>query len=682
MAGPLCLGLLLSAGPRAAHGATDTTPVPAACRLANGATLANLGAALQAGCREIETAQGATVSLQAPEGTEVVVPEDTRLRFQPESLWRIDPGVTVRLLGTYAVPEQRRQYFSGAGRIITDTSRYGMDTCKRPASTVFPEWFGAVANDTRDDSDAIARAADFGRDIKLDRGTYLLKQPVWLRGGQRLTGADKAATVLRQMADFEVARLSDSLLYKRPALDIKFNNFALGLDSDCAEASNLTIDGSAVTNESLAALTDSADKRNRKEYYHPTYVHGVRVSTDYWMQENWNQEKALAAKTPSVKAVLTLVRPIRNVKLSNVFIKSPPISCIHLQSSVGVDGLMIDKVECEAHEAANSAGFNSEIFHADRKFANVYANVTIQDSVFRGGRYAVLRSAGVRNLKIFRSTFDAAPTNTFVASFYTSDNAGPLTAEIFNSTFRFANPSKPDTGPVGQKQALGVIEIAARGINSRGDLPFLVVPEGGTSLKFYNSTFIAPKLGQVAQTIPLVVNHIGTSLPTEFHESAFIGGTYGILGDRRQTLVLVNENGVNKLVPLTAEQAVQHNANSVIVVDRCRFEGQTDAAIVAENTELHVKGSTFLQIGTDRAKPQPMIQFGQPKAAGADTDSPFEGNTYRGDAATAFLAATGPSRGTRVRGNKADTKSGPGGGLPSVARSSLTGQWAIEDKAP
>lgn len=682
LGGPVLLGLLLglwltiAAG--VVYGAPDT---PAACRLASGATLANLNAALQAGCPEIETAKGATVMLQGPEGTEVTVPEGTKLTFQPDSLWKIEQGVLVRLLGSYAVPEQRRQFFSGPGRIVSDIGRFGMDTCKRPPSTVFPEWFGATPNDPRDDADAIARATDFGRDVRLDRGIYQLKQPVWLRGGQRLTGVDKAGTVLKQMPDFEVAKLSDSLLYKRPALDIKFNNFALGLDSDCAEASNLTIDGSAVTNESLAALTDSAEKRDRKEFYHPTYMHGVRVSTDHWMQQNWNQEKAAAARTPSVRAVLTLARPIRNVKLSNVSIKSPPISCIHLQSSVGVDGLLIDRVDCDAREAANSTGFNSEIFHADRKFANIYENVTIQDSAFRGGRYAVLRSAGIRNLKILRSTFDAAPTSTFVASFYTSDNAGPLTAQVFNSTFRHMNPLKPGSGPEGQKQALGVIEIAARGINNRADLPFMVVPAGGTSVKFYNSTFIAPKFGQVPQTIPLVVNHIGTSQPTEFHQSAFIGGTYGILADRRQSLVLVNDKGVNKMIPLTAEQATRYTADSVIVVDQCRFDGQAEAAIVAENTELHVKASTFQQIGTDRSRPQPMIQFGQPKSASTDTDSSFEGNTYAGEAATAFLAATSASRATRVKGNKPAGGPGSGARISTVLRSPLVDQWVIDDKA-
>jgi len=674
---------LLFAASRTARGAADAPAGPAACRLANGATIADLRAALQSGCGEIATQERATVTLAGPEGTELVVPEGTKLVFQPDSQWRIQQGVVVRLSGSYSIPDQRHQFFVGPGRIVSDLARFGMDTCKRSASTVFPEWFGAIVNNPPsgyDASDAIARAADFGRDIQLDRGTYLLRQPVWLRGGQRLTGAGKAVTMLKQLPDFEVAKLSDSLLYKRPALDIKFNNFAVGLDSDCAEASSLTIDGSSVTNASLVSLTDTPEKVNRKEYFQPTYMHGVRVSTDYWMLENWDRQKA-AAQASGKSATLTLVRAIHNVKLSNVLIKSPAISCIHVQSAVGVDGLLIDHVECEARDVPNSTGFNAELFHADRKFANIYDNVTIQDSVFRGGRYAVFRTAGIRNLRILRSTFDAAPTTMFTASFYTSDNAGPLTAQVFDSTFRHMNPLSPGTGPVGQKQALGVIEIAARGIHDRSDLPFMVVPAEGTSVKFFNTSFVAPKFGQVPQTIPLVVNRIGTSLPTEFHKSAFIGGSYGILGDLRQTLAVVNQNGVNAMIPLTPEQAIRYSVNSVINVDSCKFEDQSEAAIVVDNTELHVSGSSFQRIGLDKTKPQPIVQFGKPKASATDSASSFEDNSYSGEAATAFLAATAPSRGTRVKNNLLAPNAGAASRIPPVQRSDLVNQWIIDDKS-
>ena len=78
-----------------------------------------------------------------------------------------------------------------------------MDTCRLEASTAFPEWFGAVPNDSQDDSGAITRASAFGRDIRLSAGTYAVSSRIWLRGGQRLIGSGKDATVLKALADFD-----------------------------------------------------------------------------------------------------------------------------------------------------------------------------------------------------------------------------------------------------------------------------------------------------------------------------------------------------------------------------------------------------------------------------------------------------------------------------------------------
>lgn len=648
------------------------------CTLRNGATLPDLQAGLDAGCAEIRTPEQARVRLAlAPGAAPVVLDLPARLVLLAGAHWTLGPGLTLRVRGGFQVPLERRRYFTGPGRVVTDLAPLGRDTCQRPPTTAYPEWFGAVPDDDADDAPAIQQAAELGRDVQLAAGRYQLGAPVWLRDGQRVHGTGKATTVLAQRADFELALLADSMRYQRPALDIQFNNFAIGLDSDCAELAHLRVDGSAISNTALTALTDTPAKRESRRHFHPTYVHAIRVATDYWMQETWAREKAAAAAAPARPLKLSLARPVQDVKIIDVDIVSPAISCIHLQSSVGVRGLLIDHVDCDAREALNTTGFNAELVHGDRRFANIYEDVTIQDAHFRGGRYAVLRAAGIRNLRILRSTFEAKPTTMFVASFYTSDNAGPLTAQVYNTTFRHMTPAAPGTGPVAQQQALGVVEITARGIHDRADLPFMAVPDGGTRLAFHDSSFIAPRAGTVPQTIPLVVNHIGTSQPTLFHRSAFIGGTHGILGDRGQTLILFKEQGINRFQPMTDAQRLQHRVNAVIDVDHCRFEGQSEAAIVTDATELHVVDSSFNQIGLAPARPQPMIQFGQPKVDAQETDSAFERNSFASDRATAWLAATGPSTGTRVRANR---PTGTRTAMPAVLPPPAPARWELIDQ--
>jgi hypothetical protein len=668
----LCLAAPVAAAPGPGQG-----PAPETCLLRDGATLADLQAGLAAGCTEIRTAERAQVRLALAAGVAPAVLDlPARLLVQAGSLLDLGPGLTLRLQGGFQMPLERRRYVTGPGRLRTDLEALGRDTCRRLPSIAYPEWFGGQPDDDADDAQAIQQAADLGRDVQLAAGRYQLGTPVWLRGGQRISGAGKAATVLVQRADFELALLSDSLRYLRPALDIKYNNFAVGLDSDCAEITHLRIDGSAVSNAALAALTDTPAKRESRRHFHPTYVHAIRVATDFWMQETWAREKAAAAANPTIPLKLSLARPIQDVKIIDVDIVSPAISCINLQSSVGVRGLLIDHVDCDAREALNTTGFNAELVHADRRYANINEDVTIQDARFQGGRYAVLRSAGIRNLRILRSTFDAKPTTMFVASFYTSDAAGPLTAQVFNTSFRHLAPAAPGTGPVAQQQALGVVEITARGIHDRADLPFMVVPAGGTRLAFHDSSFIAARARTVPQTIPLVVNHIGTSLPTLFHRSAFIGGTHGILGDRGQTFILFNDQGINRFQPMTDAQRLQHQVNAVIDIDQCRFDGQSEAAIVTDATELHVTDSSFERIGQAPARPQPMVQFGQPKVDAQQTDSAFERNSFASDRATAWLAATGPSTGTRVRANR------PSGGrvLPAVLPPPAPSHWELIDQ--
>jgi hypothetical protein len=575
--------------------------------LHDGDTQAQLEQKVSAGCITIATAAGATVALDST--APISIPSTVTVSFGLHSRWTLSAQTSVTLLGAYDIPDVRETVFPGPGHIVTGPSYDGM-TCARTLRVAYPEWFGAVPDDGLDDSDAILRALSFGDSVILAAGTYDTHQRIMLSRNQQLSGQGISISKLSQMADAHLVQYSTDPM--SPAYqewhDIMLQDFIVGLNSDCAAVTGLSILGNLLPDD-LSSLSNV-----RALLGNDPIVSGIQISS----HTGWT------LGTP----------PIRNILVRDVEVFLPDSACINIQSDRAAKDVLIDHVVCSARNThGNTCGMTIEAFHPT--YANKFENITVKNSTFTGGVFG-LYIAGVTNFVIEDSDVVGKPGTLLGALFYTSDNGHLITATVTRTNFSVMDP---------QPGTLAVIELAARGYvkDLENVFPFLV--EQDTSIGFTGGT-IQSAAYPAGNLVPLVLDSVGFHGVTKFDSVTFHGGSNAFLaGDPLTpsafgtTVYVQNPDGapttVRDLLPGEVDTYRMYHSN--LYFSAAHFDDQAGSSIKLEHGACEAHDSVFTDIGLDPASLDlPIIELGSPSPYNPAM-SAFDGNAYSGVNATAFL---------------------------------------------
>ncbi|MBL7672352.1 MAG: hypothetical protein JNM39_17865 [Bdellovibrionaceae bacterium] len=539
------------------------------CELYDGGTLADLRAAISANCLDINTVPGAHVTLEAPNGAELIIPDKVKLRFQGGALWTIQKGIKIHLMGDFSVATERRQFFNGPGQIISHDTYDGLG-CPILKRVVFPEWFGAIVNDGADDSVAILKALAFGNFIAMAGGIYDVRNRLPLLRHQTISGAGKSVTRINQMAT------ANLIQYSAPGnpghenwTDISLQDFIISLTSDCSRVEHLSILGHEVPND-----TSSLSNVKAKFGIDPL-ISGIQISSHY----GWR------AGEP----------PVKNVAVNDVEVFKALSICLNIQSDRGARDVLIDGLTCTARtNRPNTAGLSIEAFHPTA--ANHYENITVKNSTFNGGIWGFY-IAGVKNFVADNVRITMQPGGYQAVLWYASDSGHTTTGSIKNSSITFDAPSG---------QATSLIDVNARGFAKDRDGIFPYLIEVGSSLSIENCTLSSAEYG-VAKLIPLLKDSIGVKGSISVVNSKFIGGSYAILADNERdpesfgaTVYIASGN---PSVPTTIRDVTNQEISnyrlkhSDFEITSSQFYRQAMTAIRAKAAAIKVKYSLFSNIG-------------------------------------------------------------------------------------
>lgn len=607
---PCCTGSVSSNPPPPAvktpfHDPPPHAPVPD-CQLRDGDTQAELQQKVSTGCTRITTAAAATVRLDA--ATPLALPQVITLVFGLHARWDLSARTSVTVLGHYEIPDVREVVFTGSGHIVTAPNYDGI-TCGRPLRNAYPEWFGAVADDGLDDSDAILRALSFGDSVILAAGTYDTHNRIMLVRNQTLSGQGVSVTKLSQLPDARLVHYSTdpSNPDSQEWSDIMLQDFIVGLNSDCAAVKNLSILGNRLPDD-LGQLSNL-----QSVFGADPLVSGIQISS----HTGWT----LGAP------------PIKNILVENVEVYLPASNCINIQSDRAATDVLIDGLVCNVRNRFNTSGLTIEAFHPT--YANKFQNITVRHASFTGGT-SVLYIAGVTNFVLEDSNVTGGAGTLLGALFYTSDNGHLITATVRRTSFALMNP---------QPNALAVIELAARGYVKDREMVFPFLVELPSSITFEGGT-IQSAAYPAGTLVPLVWDNIGFHARADFDSVTFHGGSNAVLaGDPLvpaafgSTVYVQNPDGgattVRDVTPGEIDTYRMYHSN--FYFSKAHFEDQAGSAIKVEHGSCQAYDSVFTDIGLDPASLDlPIIELGTPSPYNPQM-SGFDFDSYSGVNATVFL---------------------------------------------
>ena len=664
----LCLSLGLGQFAMPAQ-AQSSTPTPE-CTLADGQNDSHLTALVNAGqCSLIGTAANATVSFNQS----VTVPSGMKVHMASGAKWDVADGVEVTLQGGYDIPMDRTAFFEGLGTVSAPSSYAGGAVCDFNATTAYPEWFGAAVNDDTDDSVAINKALGLSDTVELAPGTYHVQERIPLLGNETLSGAGKAATTLEQLPYVaEINRILVTTEVEDNAWhNYHYRDFIVGVSSDCAQVSDMKIDGKANTTLPQIILTElpdgvyDTDDPDVGRVAH--LMSGIQISSQLqWHKFNQNDPNGY----------------IKDTKILRVDIDRPVSSCLNLQSNRGAHKVLIDDVTCTARDdLSNTSGFTIEADH--QTHANRYHDVTVQNSTFEGGSWG-LYIAGVTDFKLIDSHIIAKDNAFNAALFYTSDNNHPITAHIEGTTFTMMTPTAGTSR--------GVVELAARNY-ARDTLDFFPYlrptdtvcmedrlgespndPNGPnctnklptdqaqivSRIEFVDSTFESAEFDAnqaSAPMVPLILDNIGFEETVKITNSDFNGGEHGIqagnpylvdaqTGDIRTafegTVFISMPNGAPTVIrDLRDVEIAYHRVHhSKFRLSLNRFKKQANSAVTMHLGSLWAFDNYFTDIGLNPANlDNPILDLGGKYTHGGwDTLYHYlANNNYSGVNATTFV---------------------------------------------
>lgn len=471
---------------------------PLTCSFKNGDTANQLASFIQRGCTLILTPRNVTVTL-ATTTTQIRIPSHTKLVFETGSVWVIGPNTVIILEGTYEIPLTRNHVFfkiDPRGLFASRTAVSASGTTCTPATHVaYPEWFGAIPNDSNDDSMAINKALELGNNVHLQAGTYDVKRRLLLDRSQTLRGSGKGITKLVQDAQPVLLQWDAAGAWRRYGV----SDFLVGLVSDCSSVSDVTLDMSKLTLSGTRSLTNF-DENNQF-----LGLVGIQIS--------------MGADTSAV--ITQGIRPIQNISVKNVDIIKALTSGILIFSSRSAQNVLVDGVSCQGRPDAIGACFNSG---GNTGGNNMVENVTIRNSTFTGSAYPAYLGGG-RNYLLDNVKLIGMPETRTSLKIYTGDTGDPITVTIRNSQITNLQP-KASSVP---QEVQAVISVVGRPLHDGiPNVPFMTNPESSVTIE--NSSIISSVYSSSSSfLIPLIRESIGTTLPINIKNSTFTGGSFAIL---------------------------------------------------------------------------------------------------------------------------------------------------------
>ncbi len=177
------------------------------------------------------------IPTEQPVTADQVVAENVHLLFLEGGMLNVDPGVTVSIIGPLTAPIS--QLFTGDGTVVFGS--YAGYPQRNHIEQVYPQWWGAVGDNSHDDTAAIQAAVDsfqtyggpvvnafpypVGGTIFFPTGVYKTTDTIHLKPYLRMIGADYRGTCIRSHSDTE----NTPVLY--------------GLDARWIHIQDLTIEG-------------------------------------------------------------------------------------------------------------------------------------------------------------------------------------------------------------------------------------------------------------------------------------------------------------------------------------------------------------------------------------------------------------------------------------------------------
>ena len=574
---------------------------------ANENGLMSLKKALSSDCKIISTLPNTDFRIQGHESIQIdpkitiVIPENSR--------WFLEEEILLQG-GHFEISSLDKQVFFGSGIIRAASQAIDQESCSLNGQIARPEWFGAKVNDGLDDSLAISKAIDMGKQIILVEGRYDIQNRLWLKNGESLKGQGPLKTILKQSAQFNYVKIDDKELWAQ----LNHSDFIVGLDSDCSKVSDLQIDSTGspnqVTYQSKAGVQIGF-----------TLINGISISTHrMWLTNRLKQ--------------------IQNTEVSRVKIVKPMSNCLAFFSYTGVKNSKVEQVECLArNNNSGQAGLTIESFHPNPAIANPYEGISISKSIFQGG-YTGIYLAGAKSVQIEDTTVQGDLGTSVPLFIYTGDSGRSTNVSISNSYFSLMEPGD---------RSLAVVQLIGRNIRKdrEGDHPFLKLPQdGGTSFSCYQCTLVSKANDGNEKLVPLILDSMGFTDTVILKKTQFLGGSYALLGqsnndDFGASVVIENPNPKENSVvrDVTSYELYDYKLyHSDFQINQGHFVNQSLSSVRLNWGTLSVYDSTFQDIGTSLASQElPILDIGYNSPFHNKIKMSFFNNSFSAIHSNAFL---------------------------------------------
>lgn len=548
------------------------------CEIKNGDGPSEIDTLVKAGCAELVTKAGTVVVFDTRNTYKI--PAQVKLLFEEGALWKIKSGTNVEVSGTYSIPSVRKKFFSiESGGKISSVWQNATKSCGLEAKKSYPEWFGAVPNDSVDDSIEIRHAVEFGNRVELGAGQYDIKNRIILNRNQSFIGAGQDVTKLVHDAQPNLLQWDAKGVFK----EVGWIDFVLGIDSNCVTVRDFAIDASKPDEQGVRDLTNFDEKVGVLN------VSAIKIS----LGNDWVKNLA----------------PISNITLTNLKINKPVNSCIYVWSNRSAKDIAMDNITCVARDTQNYQSSGISLSGQVAKEPNRISNVSIKNSSFTGGRWTVY-IAGVTNMVIDNTTIVARENALSAIKFYTSDIGDPSTVTIKNSRISHMTPSK--TTFTNTKDELAVIHVVGRPLHcDMVGIPCLTTPQTGLTIE--NSTIETSK--DAAVQVPLIRESIGLTDGVTIKNSTFIGGSFALLAAHptdnslyggfkltKQKIVSplcdVVLTGYETPCDFTEEELKTYKLkHSSFILRGNTFRDQAEAAVRLNFASLDARGNSFIGTG-------------------------------------------------------------------------------------
>lgn len=174
---------------------------------------------------------------------DMTIPKNICLKFDKGAIIKVADTKTLTING--AIEAGLWQIFDGDG-IVTGNIK---------CTYIYPEWFGAVADNMTDSTDGLQKAININIPVKLSKGTYLISIPLQVIDNTNIIGAGQRTTILKSLVSttgvFKAAGIATSARTQQIVMKdflISCTNEMTDALIDLSGASYVTLENIQLTN--------------------------------------------------------------------------------------------------------------------------------------------------------------------------------------------------------------------------------------------------------------------------------------------------------------------------------------------------------------------------------------------------------------------------------------------------